>query len=131
MKFNSCNGNEIQAYALCDVFSNKAERSGKQGLTRHCEGLGYFCGQISIKGLDVVFLKAASPQTAQGNVLDSRLRSVLRRSVVTLSVKVIVTASAPFSRSQPPEQDKVVHISPPRQQKNGAGRVYCRIVDCM
>lgn len=39
---------------------------------QHCEGLGCFCGQILIKGLDVVFLKAASPQTVQGNVLDSR-----------------------------------------------------------
>lgn len=64
---------------------------------RLCKGLRCFCGQILIKGLDVVFLKAASPQTVQGNVLDSRLSSVLKYSVVTLSVKVIVTPSTPFS----------------------------------
>lgn len=88
---------------LCDLFSNKAERSGEPGPMQHCERLGCLCGQISIKGLDVLyFLKAASPQTTQGNVLDSRLRSVLKCSVVILPVKVIVTLSTPSSCLQSP-----------------------------
>lgn len=60
---------------------------------QQCKQLGCFCGEILLKGLDVVFLKAASPQTVEGNVLDARLRSVLKCSVVVLSVKVIVTLS--------------------------------------
>lgn len=51
----------------------------------HCQGLGCFCGQILIKGLDIVFPKAVSRWTKQGNVLDSGLKSILKDSVVTVS----------------------------------------------
>lgn len=72
---------------LCDLFSNKAEQSGKLS---SCSIKGihlFFYGKILIKELDV-FLKTALPQAVQGNVFNSRLRSVLKYSIVALSVKV-------------------------------------------
>lgn len=73
------------------------------GPMQHRERLGCLRGQISIKGLDVLyFLKAVSPQTARGNVLDSRLRSVLKCSAAILPVKVIVAPSTPFPCLQSP-----------------------------
>lgn len=110
-------------------------------LMQRCEGLACFCGQISIKGLHIVFVEAASPQTVQGNVLDSRLRSALKYSVVTLSVKVIVTPSTTFSCAQlhgiavfllllHTEKDKVLRcVSPPQDLRSFslAGHDYCCI----
>ncbi len=111
---------EIKCWStLCDWFSKKAEKSSKHSLCSTARDSD-FCGQILIKGLDVVFLKAVSPQTAQKNVLDSRLRSALKYTVVTLSVKVIVTTSTPFSCSLSPglalllhqtKKNKVIHFS--------------------
>lgn len=51
---------------------SEAVSSSSAGSRSTARELGCFCGQILIKGLDVVFLKAASPQTVQRNVLDSR-----------------------------------------------------------
>lgn len=99
--------------ALCDLFSNKAERSSSCSTAKDS---GCFCGQILIKGLNIVFPKAVSPQTEQGNVLDSRLKSLLKYSVVTLSVKVIVILSTPFSWLQSPGVVLLLHLRTERDK---------------